>query len=785
MLHMPLSLEEGEASATSYHYQGYLTLNVSDGTTLDEKVRITSTGNVGINQTSPNAPLSFNTGVGQKIELYNQGSNNEFGIGVQSSELRISSGTNSVITFYTNGYGGNERLRIDADGTILTNAATIDNTSSHGVIVAHAPASNADTGYKSIEIGNSNGSGSSRGSTICGQPKSNSHPPYTLIGCWDTGTRTDVYYGGGWGSNMRPAMQHRFYTNSTYPTANGSGTERIRITSGGWLNIGGNFEQTSYTAQVTRIGGNTDVMQAKGNVGNAFIRFTDNDASSDFSLGADDAVGSNGFILYDRNDSAYRLVVDTNGYLGINHNSPGTRLVVKQNNGVAYNNRAQSVAYNAAAFINESGHTSGGTYTGFQFNLTGDSQNRICSIGAITHASNNRHTSLVFHTDEGGNRTEKLRITGDGKVGINNTDPQTALNVQGTISTGRNLAREVGTVISSSTNYNASRQASNVLNGKKNNENGGNDWLTQSNNRDNANLVIDLGAQHTIDRVVIYNQNEYSDSKREVKRFNLEGSNDNSSWTLLIDDELGKSDAHEPNPGFSFRLPHVSSPGGMHDDNEGVGYRYWRFTMKDFHGSDPYGGIMEIELYGASNAVDSEVSTHSVVASDVYTQTLSAQRLAIGENGALGEFRANANENVYINAAARFGQNTSDSSGNATRHTGWRMYGYNPAGISARYQFTMDGLYGRKSFYYYFPNGSANQAIRFHSNRNSFWTCGFITINGNYSHQNASGMLRYHFTHNANGTSNYGKNIVEDVNIGNTGGNFGMNNSYTFKGFGK
>ena len=305
--------------------------NAGDAITWQERFRISSTGNVGINQTSPNAPLSFNTGLGQKIELYNSGSGNEFGLGVQNSELRISSGSGSVITFRTGGYSGTERLRIDADGTILTNAATIDNTSSHGVIVAHAPSSNADTGYKSIEIGNTSGSGSNRGSTICGQPKSNSHPPYTLIGCWDTGSRTDVYYGGGWGSNMRPAMQHRFYTNSSYPTANGSGTERIRIAPGGWLNIGGNFEQSSYTAQVTRIGGNTDVVQIKGNVGNAFVRFTDNDASSDFSLGADDAVGSGGFILYDRSDSAYRVVVDTNGNIGIGVNNPDARLHVEEN----------------------------------------------------------------------------------------------------------------------------------------------------------------------------------------------------------------------------------------------------------------------------------------------------------------------------------------------------------------------------------------------------------------------------------------------------------------------
>ena len=110
--------------------------------------------------------------------------------------------------------------------------------------------------------------------------------------------------------------------------------------------------------------------------------------------------------------------ITSSGYLGINHTSPGTRLVVKQNNGVAYNNRAQSVAYGAAAFINESGHTSGGTYTGFQFNMTGNSQNRICAIGAITHSSSDRTSSLVFATDEGGNRTEKLRIAYNGNLSM-------------------------------------------------------------------------------------------------------------------------------------------------------------------------------------------------------------------------------------------------------------------------------------------------------------------------------------------------------------------------------
>ena len=72
-------------------------------------------------------------------------------------------------------------------------------------------------------------------------------------------------------------------------------------------------------------------MRIKGNVGNAFIRFQDNDSSSNFTLGADDAVGSGGFALYDRSDSAYRVVVDTNNF-GINDTNPSYKLSV--NNGV-------------------------------------------------------------------------------------------------------------------------------------------------------------------------------------------------------------------------------------------------------------------------------------------------------------------------------------------------------------------------------------------------------------------------------------------------------------------
>ncbi len=212
----------------------------------------------------------------------------------------------------------------------------------------------------------------------------------------------------------------------------------------------------------------------------------------------------------------------------------------------------------------------------------------------------------------GTNKLARLFIKSSGYVGINEDNPQTELNVRGTISTGRNVARELGTIINISSNHSGSRSGTNVITGVKNYEAGA-DWLAQGSNHVNANLTIDLGTAISCDRFVIYNQNEYNNSRREVKRFTLEGSNDNSSWTSILDDNCGASNGHEPNPGWSFRIP-----SGLLDDSEGVSYRYWRFTMKSFQANnDGYGGIMELELYEASDDTDGEITTSSLSAGTV------------------------------------------------------------------------------------------------------------------------------------------------------------------------
>lgn len=67
---------------------------------------------------------------------------------------------------------------------------------------------------------------------------------------------------------------------------------------------------------------------------------------------------------------------------------------------------------------NDQDHVSGGVYTGFMFNLPGNSQNRIAFFGGVTESASTRKIAFVICTDDGGSRTEKFRLTGDGRLAI-------------------------------------------------------------------------------------------------------------------------------------------------------------------------------------------------------------------------------------------------------------------------------------------------------------------------------------------------------------------------------
>ena len=258
------------------------------------------------------------------------------------------------------------------------------------------------------------------------------------------------------------AIEYFHSDNSLNFFTNGSTTEKLRIDSNGTV---------SFYSPAAAWAEGPVVLEASNGYGAIFFRSTGSthgtSVTGTWSVGK--LAGSDGFAILKngmtgggaaRADAAINITNAGDTKIGFNlavgHNNPSTRLDVKQDNAVAYNNRVQPITYGAARFLNTSGHQSGGTYTGFQFNLTGDSQNRICSIGMISEASNSRNSSLVFATDDNGNRTEKLRIDSNGILIINQTSASgTKLAIQSTATSGSGTATgiRVGNNINALTQY--------------------------------------------------------------------------------------------------------------------------------------------------------------------------------------------------------------------------------------------------------------------------------------------------------------------------------------------
>ena len=196
--------------------------------------------------------------------------------------------------------------------------------------------------------------------------------------------------------------------------------------------------------------------------------------------------------------------------------------------------------------------------------------------------------------------------------------PKAGGEVTGSIKLGTNVARLYGSIHSYSSAHDLNnRGPGNILDGSINYEEANNDWLTVHGGRVGAWVIIDLGVARPVSRAVIYNQNEYATSHREVKNFTLESSNDLTTWTTMLDSEMGQSYGQEPNPGWSFKLNNLY--GDPTPDNKSA--RYWRFTMKTFHGVDHYGGIHELELYDDENA-NTEINTACLNSARVNAEAL-------------------------------------------------------------------------------------------------------------------------------------------------------------------
>ena len=114
------------------------------------------------------------------------------------------------------------------------------------------------------------------------------------------------------------ALQIHAHHGSSYIDLGTNGTTALRIDSSGRVRTDNGTQVSDF--DITRSNSTiTDVMLVKGNAGNGFIRFQDNDSTCNWTLGADDGsgIGANGFILYNRVQSQYEWSVDNNGNMKV------------------------------------------------------------------------------------------------------------------------------------------------------------------------------------------------------------------------------------------------------------------------------------------------------------------------------------------------------------------------------------------------------------------------------------------------------------------------------------
>ena len=350
-----IQLESSNASGRNYGFQANNDgkFHAYDATAGVNRITLDSSGNVGIGTTSPSRNLTVSNGTNAIISVQNSGQSTE-GVFNAPSGGTINLGTTGSydLTLSTN---STERMRIDSSGNV-----GIGTTSPH----------------QALDIGGTTTS------LIKFTPSSYG------TGATD-GAQIGVNFGG---------LDVWQYENN-YLRFGTNNTERMRIDSSGNVGIGTSSPDALLEIE-SSAGGTSFSINNTGTSGRQYILQSTSSSSS---------IGGGKFAIYDGDAPAHRFVLDSSGNVGIGTTSPSRDLEVSRA-GNAYIRAVNStnsvnidiLAASSAAFVGpQSNHP-----LAFQTNNT--ERARIDSSGRL----------LVGTTTEGQSNADDLTVASSGHTGI-------------------------------------------------------------------------------------------------------------------------------------------------------------------------------------------------------------------------------------------------------------------------------------------------------------------------------------------------------------------------------
>ena len=353
------------------------------GTAQAERMRIDSSGNVGIGTTSPSKKLDV-SGEFRSTAIFSSGatsgaaSANQAVFDYNTSDTRILSynSSGSSINLFTNPSGGSltSRLSIDSSGKVgigtTSPAVNLDVSATSGTTQIYVR-NTATSGQAALGIQGKNSSGTTR----------------VMLVKYDN---NDSF---------------RFATAQAVPlTFSTSDAVRLTVNSDG--NVGIGTISPSYKLEVSaETGISGDVRFLTG----SRHKFVGGGSGNNLELGT---YGSN------NTSRNIAMVMDSAGSVGIGTTSPSQRVQIAGDSGDACLSLLRS---NAASNNNAYGHVF----------FENSSDVTLASISARRQSASDDAYLQFNTTATGGSNTEKMRITSTGKVGIGTTSPSQELTVAG------------------------------------------------------------------------------------------------------------------------------------------------------------------------------------------------------------------------------------------------------------------------------------------------------------------------------------------------------------------